>query len=62
VKSSTNLFVHAKGVLRLVENAGLSLLVVLLTTGLVGELLASGLLAVWNGIAESEVSVLVYME
>jgi hypothetical protein len=47
----TNLFVHAEGVLGLVDDAATTLLVViLLTPGLVGELLASGLLAVWDAL------------
>lgn len=56
MKSSTNLFVHAKGVLRLVEEAVVALSAVLLTAGLVGDLLACGLLAVWHGITGNEVS------
>lgn len=51
-----NLFVHANSILRLVDDTAGLLLSVLLAARLVGELLACGLLAVWNGITANEVS------
>lgn len=48
-----HLFVHAHGVLRLVDDAAAARLGVLLAARLVGELLAGRLLAVWDALTET---------
>ena len=53
----TNLFVHAEGILGLVDDAATALLVVvLLAAGGVGELLASGLLAIWHTLTGTQLA------
>ena len=55
-RPSRHLFVHADGILRLVHDAWLALRIVLGAAGLVGERLSGGLLAVWHGPTEINVS------